>query len=191
MLEKFFKNLGQNKLHQASLNHSYVLYKIILICMTCMKYCILYQNHKNVGTDNLQFNQYKHCNTTPRYIIQTLTTSNNESFHNDLYNNQWNRFQNLGCRNYSCNRQTQSKMHLSISKFVFLLNAWFGETILQMLKKKTLLRMDRRVYFKTESYQTILRPVYWSLNLLANKLTLIHTCPEMTLYMNMSLLDRV
>lgn len=50
--------------------------------------------------------------------------------------------------------------------------------------------MNGRVYFKIVSYQTILRPNYWSLNLLANILTLIHTCPEMTLYMNMSLLDR-
>lgn len=51
--------------------------------------------------------------------------------------------------------------------------------------------MNRRVYFKIVSYQTILRPIYWSLNLLANILTLIHTCREMTLYVNMSLLDRV
>lgn len=49
-----------------------------------------------------------------------------------------------------------------------------------MVKKKKLLRMNRRVYFKIVSYQNILRQVYWSLNMLANILTLIHTCPEMT-----------
>lgn len=51
--------------------------------------------------------------------------------------------------------------------------------------------MNGRVYFKIVSYQTILRPNYWSLNLLANILTLIQTCPEITMYMYMLLLDRV
>lgn len=138
-------------------------------------------------------NQYNHSYTcsTLRYIIHTLTTSNTGSFQNGLYNNQWNRCQHLGCRNYSCNRQTQSKMHLPISKFVFLLIAYSGRTILHMFQKKTLHKKNRRVHFKIVSYQTILRPVYKSLNMLTNILTLILTCPEMTMYINMSLLDRV